>query len=58
MTWRASLSTGNALTRYSRKAAAISANGVSRSTQITLVVITSLTKVFIRLPLPRESGRP
>ena len=36
-------STGNALTRCCRSAAAIAANGVSCSTQITWVVITSLT---------------
>ena len=51
-----SSSTGNALTRYCRSAAAIAANGVSRSTQVTWVVITSLTARFIvRTPSQRVS---
>lgn len=59
VTWPASSRTGNALTRYSCRAAAIAANGVSRSTQIALALITSLTRAFIRLPLrPGGSGRP
>jgi hypothetical protein len=44
-----------------RRAAAIAVNGVSRSTEITLVVIASLTKMLIRLLLPlllRGSGLP
>ena len=57
MTWPALSSTGNALTRYSRKAAAIAANGVSCSTQITWVVIASLTKVLMALPFS-SSGTP
>ena len=45
----ASFSTGNALTRCCRSAEAIAANGVSCSTEITWVVITSLTTAVIVL---------
>ena len=41
--------TGNALTRCLRRAAASSRNGASFLTQITRVVMTSLTAVFIVL---------
>ena len=43
--------TGNALTRYLRRAAAISRKVASFLTQITWVVMTSLTAVFIVLTL-------
>ena len=53
ITFRSSSTTGNALTRYSRRAAAISRNVASFLTQITRVVMTSLTVVFIVSHSPR-----
>ena len=53
ITFRSSSTTGNALTRYSRRATAISRNVASFLTQITRVVMTSLTAVFIVSHSPR-----
>ena len=49
ITFRSSSTTGNALTRCSRRAAAISRNVASFVTQITRVVMTSLTVVFMAI---------
>ena len=51
ITFRSSSTTGNALTRYSCKAAAISRNVVSFLTEITRVVMMSLTVVLTCLTL-------
>ena len=47
ITWEAWSSTGNALTRCVRRAAAMTSNGVSSLTVITVGVMTSLTTAFI-----------
>ena len=53
ITFRSSSTTGNALTRYSRRAAAISRNVASLVTQITRVVMTSLTVLFTAVHSPQ-----
>ena len=53
ITFRSSSTTGNALIRYSCRAAAISRNVVSFLTQITRVVMMSLTVALIYL-IPLE----
>jgi hypothetical protein len=47
VTFPSSSRTGNALTRFSRSAAAISLYGASFVTQTTRLVMTSLTAIFI-----------